>query len=63
MRRKEIKVKYLVFDHGQENNAEIEKNLKPYDLVTRKNQGEFLLANDQSGNNLEIRLDRIIHFS
>jgi len=34
--------------------------LNPYDIITRKGEGEFLLASNQSGETLEIRLDQII---
>jgi len=33
--------------------------VKPYDIVTRKNKGEFLLAKDGENQAIEIRLDQI----
>lgn len=43
-------------------NETIILRIKPYDLITRKDKGEFLLATDDSGNALEIRLDSICKF-
>jgi len=36
--------------------------VKPVDIVSRKGQGEFLLAVDESGQGFEIRLDYIHKF-
>ena len=36
--------------------------IKPHDVITRKNEGEFLLAYDEAGKPLEIRLDSILKF-
>jgi transcriptional antiterminator Rof (Rho-off) len=35
----------------------------PFDIVSRKNQGEFLLIKTSSGNNKSVRLDRIKTFA
>ena len=42
--------------------AELEQGkciIKPYDLVTEKHSGEFLLAIDENGLEIKIRLDQI----
>jgi transcriptional antiterminator Rof (Rho-off) len=52
----------LLIMHGNRIKIELEKNtcrLKPHDLVTRKNKGEFLLGKDNKGQPIEIRLDQI----
>lgn len=36
--------------------------IKPMDIVSRRGEGEFLLAIDESGQALEMRLDKIRNF-
>ena len=48
--------------HGSCIKITLEKSsctLKPDDIVTRKNKGEFLLGKDKKGQPIEIRLDQI----
>ena len=52
----------LLIMHGNCIKIELEKSsctLKPDDIVTRKNKGEFLLGKDKKGQPVEIRLDQI----
>jgi len=52
----------LVIMHGQCIEVYLPQErliIKPYDMVTRKDSGEFLLARDENDNNVEIRLDKI----
>ena len=44
-------------------NKTLTLNIIPGDIVTRKDKGEFLLACNESGDPIEIRLDAIINFS
>jgi len=37
--------------------------INPYDIKTEKDKGEFLLAMDETGANMKIRLDHIKHWS
>lgn len=46
----------------QQGNEILTMNIKPKDIVARTNQGEFLLAINDSGELLEIRLDKLLKF-
>jgi len=41
----------------------IRKTIKPVDIITKKNTGEFLLCTDDLDNMLEIRLDFIQNYT
>ena len=56
MHKKKLHVEYI------QNDDTMKQIVTPYDIVTRKDKGEYLLATDDSEQNLEIRLDALRHF-
>lgn len=56
MHGKQLKV------HCSNDNESLVLDIKPYDIITRKGRGEFLLCRDKSGKPLEFRLDSIQKF-
>jgi len=59
----------LMIMHGEKLELNIIQNsrqqnilLEPYDLLTRKDKGEYLLGKGEHGKLVEIRLDKIIAF-
>lgn len=52
----------LLIMHGKTLQIELEKQtitITPYDIVSRKDSGEFLLGKNQQGELIEFRLDQI----
>ena len=37
--------------------------IKPLDIIARKDKGEFLIAENESGQTMEIRLDKLLSFT
>ncbi len=46
----------------RENNTTLSLIIQPYDIISRKGEGEFLLAIDNAQNKISLRLDQIKSF-
>ena len=56
MHRQHLQIEFL--QAGERLNLTI----KPLDIIARKDKGEYLIAENESGQTIEIRLDKLIRF-